>query len=147
MNHRPIVLPGLVTGVVLLAAMVGFTKLPADANTPAAAANTSASQATDLSLCRSTMVNLEAMDLKGLVRSGDVNTLGSALQQYVQSAGQNVSDPTLSKTVQDPFADFVVTTVRTITGLQSSQKVTDAESAKLLAAYDKLAEACNSIGA
>lgn len=153
MNARPIVLPGITTGLVLLAAMVGFVQLPAEGSTASAAERNE----TDISLCRTVLPNAAALDLEGTLdaaaeKSSDgkvgesestalLNALNNLLGQVSQ---QNlVSDPSLSKNVQNPLSDFYSTSVRALVGSQNGTPVTTADVTKIQDAYGDLTKACD----
>lgn len=153
MNARPIVLPGITTGLVLLAAMVGFVQLPAAGST----ASGGEANKTDISLCRTVLPNAAALDLEGALEAADskssngkvgetestalLNALNNLLGQVSQ---QNlVSDPDLSKNVQNPLSDFYSSSVRALVGSQSGTPVTSADVTKIQDAFHDLTKACD----
>lgn len=147
MNHRPIVLPGVATGAVLLAALVGFVHLPADASSPAAPASSSATAQADISMCRSVAVNTEVADWDTVMKGGDVASVHGALNNVLGTLQEQVTSPTLSKEVQQPLATFFAAGVRTFNGIASTQAVTKEQIADLNEARDEFTRACDAVGA
>lgn len=138
MNHRPIVLPGVATGAVLLAALVGFVHLPEDS---AQAASGSSAQA-DISMCRSISANAATVDLDTALKGTDATTVYTALNTVLGGLQETVTDPTVSKTVQRPVAEFFAVGVRTFNAIGNTQQVTAAQVADLATAYDAVTATC-----
>lgn len=144
MNHRPIVLPGIISGVVLLAAMVGFVKLPSEGTAAAAAP---ASSDADISMCRSLGANAAAVEIDSVFASEDANTVLTSMQNLLGSVQQSVTDPSLSKTVQRPLSEFFAVGVRTYNGIAKNQKVDAEQMADLKKAYTDVVNTCSTVDA
>lgn len=100
MSKRPIALPGIAAGIVLLASMTGFAKLPkeagADAEAAAAAANMSEYEQIQISACRTWETTVTAggleQQLAALDAEAEAGEITAATQESATAAiGQNLS--------------------------------------------------------
>ena len=155
MNARPIVLPGITTGLVLLAAMVGFVQLPAEGQTSA----TGGAKPADISMCRSVLSNAAQLDLErqldaagdkvadGKVPEAESAELLSVLNTILSPISQSnmVTDPSLSKAAQAPLSDFFATSVRGLIGAQNTNTLTEGDVKGIQSTFGDLKKACDSI--
>jgi len=121
-SHRPVVLPGLVLGVVTLAALTGFANLPAeDVPTPAAAAAPVSDEQAQLQVnaCRTWQTSVAQVGLDAVVGQIETQAAGGTVAKDVQQAyasawsttaqmfGSVASHPQVDRGLVTPMTDLI----------------------------------------
>ncbi len=156
MNNRPVVLPGIVTGVIALAALTGFANLPEEegANTQqTVAAATALKPETQVSACRgwNSSVASAGLDaqLKQFSAAAGKGAIPSALQQQyatmsssvLQFLAQTAASPEIASPISASFRDLASGYKALETGVASAPAVAAAVK-QIEAAQGDLDAAC-----